>query len=62
MIKNLPKQGQYVKPFLKWAGGKSQLLKEIEVYYHFKNGIITKYAEPLLAVVLFFLTTERLFI
>ncbi len=35
-----------VKPFLKWAGGKGQLLKEIEKYYPFENGKITKYAEP----------------
>ncbi len=35
-----------VKPFLKWAGGKSQLLKEIEKYYPFETGKITKYAEP----------------
>ena len=35
-----------VKPFLKWAGGKGQLLKEIERYYPFDNGVITKYAEP----------------
>ncbi len=35
-----------VKPFLKWAGGKGQLLKEIENYYMFKDGKITKYAEP----------------
>ena len=35
-----------VKPFLKWAGGKGQLLKEIEKYYPFDNGFITKYAEP----------------
>lgn len=35
-----------VKPFLKWAGGKGQLLSEIEQYYPFKNGTITKYAEP----------------
>ncbi len=35
-----------VKPFLKWAGGKGQLLKEIEQYYPFSDGIITKYAEP----------------
>lgn len=35
-----------VKPFLKWAGGKSQLLKEIEQYYPFENTRITKYAEP----------------
>lgn len=34
------------KPFLKWAGGKSQLLKEISKYYHFENKNITKYAEP----------------
>jgi len=35
-----------VKPFLKWAGGKGQLLKEIECYYPFNSGRITKYAEP----------------
>lgn len=35
-----------IKPFLKWAGGKGQLLKEIEKYYPFENGKITKYAEP----------------
>ncbi len=34
------------KPFLKWAGGKGQLLKEIESYYPFESGKITKYAEP----------------
>ncbi len=33
------------KPFLKWAGGKGQLLKEITHYYPFNNKI-TKYAEP----------------
>lgn len=37
---------QKVKPFLKWAGGKGQLLPEIEKYYPFNNGEITKYAEP----------------
>lgn len=30
-----------VKPFLKWAGGKGQLLKEIECYYPFDNEKIT---------------------
>ena len=35
-----------LKPFLKWAGGKGQLLSEIEKYYPFENGLITKYAEP----------------
>ena len=34
-----------MKPFLKWAGGKKQLLKDIEQYYPFSNDI-TKYAEP----------------
>lgn len=33
------------KPFLKWAGGKSQLLNEISYYYPFNNKI-NKYAEP----------------
>lgn len=31
-----------VRPFLKWAGGKSQLLKEIEQYYPFENTRITE--------------------
>ncbi len=35
-----------VKPFLKWAGGKGQLLKEIEKYYPFAKTNIKKYAEP----------------
>lgn len=35
-----------VKPFLKWAGGKGQLLSEIENYYPFGDKKITKYAEP----------------
>ena len=35
-----------VKPFLKWAGGKGQLLCEIEKYYPFMDGKVTKYAEP----------------
>lgn len=35
-----------IKPFLKWAGGKGQLLSEIEKYYPFENGKINKYAEP----------------
>jgi len=35
-----------VKPFLKWAGGKGQLLKEIEKYYPFYKSNINKYAEP----------------
>lgn len=35
-----------VKPFLKWAGGKGQLLREIQKYYPFAGGGATKYAEP----------------
>lgn len=33
------------KPFIKWVGGKTQLLNEIQKYYPF-NEKITKYAEP----------------
>lgn len=33
------------KPFLKWAGGKTQILNEIKNYYIF-NSEITKYVEP----------------
>ncbi len=35
-----------VKPFLKWAGGKGQLLGEIGRYYPFSDEQIAKYAEP----------------
>lgn len=38
--------GKKAKPFLKWAGGKGQLLAEIGKYYPFADGKITKYAEP----------------
>lgn len=34
------------RPFLKWAGGKGQLLNEIRKYYPFSDNEITKYAEP----------------
>ena len=36
------------KPFLKWAGGKGQLLKQFEKYYpkELKEGKISKYCEP----------------
>lgn len=40
------KEDKTVKPFLKWAGGKGQLLKEIKKYYPFESGNVTKYAEP----------------
>lgn len=40
------KDSKKVKPFLKWAGGKGQLLSEIENYYPFGDKKITKYAEP----------------
>lgn len=40
------KKEKAIKPFLKWVGGKGQLLKEIEKYYPFDNDNITKYVEP----------------
>ena len=35
-----------VRPFLKWAGGKSQLLNEIKQHYPLSNNHITRYVEP----------------
>ena len=43
---NGAKSTEKAHPFVKWAGGKGQLLKEIEKYYPFDNGVIAKYAEP----------------
>ncbi|WP_165079271.1 MULTISPECIES: DNA adenine methylase [unclassified Desulfovibrio] len=40
------KGGRKAKPFLKWAGGKGQLLNEIAHYYPFEQNNIKKYAEP----------------
>ena len=45
-IRYAKSEGKKVKPFLKWAGGKGQLLPEIEKYFPFESGKITKYAEP----------------
>lgn len=38
------------RPFLKWAGGKSKLLKQLEVYYNVQlnSGKIKRYIEPFL--------------
>jgi DNA adenine methylase len=38
----------YTKPFLKWAGGKGQLLAQFEKFYpeELKKGILTEYYEP----------------
>lgn len=54
--------GERAKPFLKWAGGKGQLLCEIEKYYPFASGKITKYAEPFVGggAVLFVLNKHNL--
>lgn len=45
-IRYMQNNSKKVKQFLKWAGGKGQLLSEIEQYYPFADGKITKYAEP----------------
>lgn len=50
------------KPFLKWAGGKGQLLTQIERYLpeKLKNGQIKRYVEPFLGggAVFFYLSSE----
>lgn len=45
-LRYVEQTGPGVKPFLKWAGGKGQLLQEIAGYYPFAEGHFTKYAEP----------------
>lgn len=45
-VRYIQSDGKKVKPFLRWAGGKGQLIAEIEKHYPFENGEITKYAEP----------------
>ncbi|MCS7028502.1 MAG: DNA adenine methylase [Bacteroidia bacterium] len=50
------------KPFLKWAGGKSQLLEQFENYYPsaLRKGIIKNYVEPFLGGgALFFAIAQR---
>ena len=46
--------GIKVKPFLKWAGGKGQLLSEIEKYYPFSDTLLNM-PSHLLVVELFYL-------
>ena len=38
------------KPFIKWVGGKNQLLEQFENYYpnELRKGIIKNYVEPFL--------------
>jgi DNA adenine methylase len=50
------------KPFIKWAGGKNQLLPQFENYYpaEIQNGIIQNYVEPFLGGgALFFALSKR---
>ncbi len=45
-IRYTEESDEKAKPFLKWAGGKGQLLNEIKKYYPFDGSEITKFAEP----------------
>lgn len=45
-VRDNKRKEKTARPFLKWVGGKGQLLHEIEKYYPFAEGTITKYAEP----------------
>ncbi|MFQ3576275.1 MAG: DNA adenine methylase, partial [Cytophagales bacterium] len=50
------------RPFIKWVGGKSQLLEQFENYYPegLRRGVIKKYVEPFLGGgALFFALSER---
>ncbi len=56
------KNMQKAKPFIKWVGGKSQLLTQFENYYpnELRNGIIKNYVEPFLGGgALFFALSQR---
>ena len=43
---NLEPMNDNIKPFLKWAGGKSQLISELSLFYPFTQYKINKYIEP----------------
>lgn len=42
----IPQEMPKARPFLKWVGGKSQLLPELRAYYPFAHAAITRYVEP----------------
>lgn len=45
-LRHVKVQKDVLHPFLKWVGGKRQLLGEISKFYPFEDLHITKYAEP----------------
>ncbi|GAB6392145.1 MAG: Dam family site-specific DNA-(adenine-N6)-methyltransferase [Treponematales bacterium] len=61
VIERIP-GGISTKPFVKWAGGKGQLLEQLERYYprELESGAIDRYVEPFLGGgALFFSITEK---
>src|SRR5688572_10199479 len=53
---------KFAKPFLKWAGGKGQLIESLAPLFpsELRNGRLTKYAEPFIGGgALFFHVAQR---
>jgi DNA adenine methylase len=58
-----PTLAEQAKPFIKWAGGKSQLLRQIREYYPeaLRQGELRRYAEPFLGGGAIFLDVAQTF-
>jgi DNA adenine methylase len=55
-----PRRSDHPRPFLKWAGGKGQLLRQFEALYP-PSGSIRRYVEPFVGSAAVFFHVRRLF-